>query len=188
MINYVYKPIIKKNMKNEIKKFLDYMRGQRSEKTVKSTFVDMLCKGDFKGLETFGTMEGNGLIGAVTGEQFELQCATISRGTEREVQLRSYDYTQQRDNVDERITLSELFPGLEVIIITGGDAIRGIAPVFSNKLDLAIWLKELDEYRHSLPEDDFYGFHTSDMVELAKFLYRNNPNKQKSILDELTDC
>ncbi len=168
-------------MNNNIKNVLSYMLGNE-----KYTFVDMLGCGDFSGLSTFAIMEGNGIKG-YTGETIQFQCSTLSRGTNRELQLRSYDKSANKTTVDERLTIGDLFPGHEVIILTGGDSLRGFAPVFDDKLDLALWLRDLKEWFASLSEDNRGTFsHTlGDMANLAKFLYRNNPNKAASVLDEL---
>ncbi|MBQ8662158.1 MAG: hypothetical protein IJ482_07535, partial [Alphaproteobacteria bacterium] len=80
-----------------------------------------------------------------------------------------------------------LFPGHEVIIITGGDSLYGFAPVFNDKLDLALWLRELKQWHATLTEENQWGFVTvmEYMIRLAKFLYRNNPDKVASELDDL---
>ncbi len=168
-------------MNNNVKNVLSYMLGNE-----KYTFVDMLGCGDFSGLSTFAIMEGNGIKG-YTGETIQFQCSTLSRGTNRELQLRSYDKSTNKTTVDERLTIGDLFPGHEVVILTGGDSIRGFAPVFDDKLDLALWLRDLKNWHGSLPENNRWAFSSAleDMVELAKFLYRNNPNKVASVLDEL---
>lgn len=148
----------------------------------KTTFVDMYA-GDFMGLDTFPVMEGNGLKGK-NGQKITFQYSTISRGTERDLQLRNYDVERNRWNVDECIKIGDMFPNREVIIITNGDALTGFAPVFDDKLDLALWLRDLQELAEK-SESDLYPYSFADMRELAKFLYWNNPNKVKSIVDEL---
>ncbi len=168
-------------MNNNVKNVLSYMLGNK-----KYTFVDMLCSADFSGLSTFAIMEGNGIKGC-TGEIIQFQCSTLSRGTNRELQLRSYDKSTNKTTVDEHLTIGDLFPGHEVVILTSGDSIRGFAPVFDDKLDLALWLRDLKKWFASLSEDNRGAFYQSleDMVDLAKFLYRNNPNKVASVLDDL---
>lgn len=167
-------------MDKKTEKVLSYMLSNG-----KYTFVDMLS-GDFSGLDTFGIMEGNGLKG-LSGETIEFQCCTISRGTKRELQLRSYDDAKNKAIVDERLIIGDLFPGHEVIIITGGDSLYGFAPVFNDKLDLALWLRELKQWHATLTEENQWGFVTvmEYMIRLAKFLYRNNPDKVASELDDL---
>ena len=151
----------------------------------KYTFVDML-RGDFSGLDTFDIMEGNGLKG-LSGETIEFQYRTISRGTKRELQLRSYDDAKNETIVDERLIIGDLFPGHEVIIITGGDSLYGFAPVFNDKLDLALWLRELKRWYEALAGEERWSFSVTmeNMSRLAKFLYRNSPDKVASELDDL---
>lgn len=151
----------------------------------KYTFIDMLS-GDYSGLDCFGTMEGNGLRG-ISGETIEFQYSSLSCGTKRELQLRSYDAAKKETIVDERLTIGDLFPGHEVIIITGGDSLYGFAPVFNDKLDLALWLRDLKRWHAALADEDCRIFDNTieDMIRLAKFLYRNNPDKIASELDDL---
>lgn len=166
-------------MDKKIEEVLSYMLSNG-----KYTFVDMF-NGDYSGLDTFGIMEGNGLKG-LTGETIEFQYSSLSRGTERELQLRSYDAAKNETIVDERLTIGDLFPGHEVIIITGGDSLYGFAPVFNDKLDLALWLRDLKRWHAALTDEECRSFSNTleNMIRLAKFLYRNNPGKVASELDD----
>ena len=134
---------------------------------------------DLKHFKRFGSMEGNGLQ-AENGEQFAFQCVSFRRGNALIVQLRNHE-----QNTSERLPLADLplFKDFDVVIWTSGEALQGFAPICDNKLDLAIFIRKLQEYGNA--ED--YGLQRKleDMINLAIFLYKNNPEKTSSILDEI---
>jgi len=147
----------------------------------KFVFVD-----DFSGwgekaqLENFrfgSAIEGNKLI-AANGKQFGFQCVSMRRGNHLTVQLRDH---QKQTCQKLRLADLPIFKDFDVVIWTGAESLRGFAPVCGNKLELAVFLQNLEDYGD--PED--YSITKNDMASLAKFLYKNNPNKTKSILDDL---
>ena len=171
-------------MNDNILKVLSFMKdGGRS------TFVDMMYGGDFSGMDLLPEREGNALKGTL-GEVISFQYSTLSNGTRRELQLRSLNHDSNTVELEETLVIGTLFPGYEVIIITSGDSLRGFAPVFADKLDLGVWLRDLKQWYENLPpRERMYCSHMfEDMNRLALFLYRNNPHKVASILDELQDC
>ena len=134
---------------------------------------------DLKHFKRISEMEGNGLQ-AENGEEFAFQCVSFRRGNALTVQLRD-----QEKKTCERLPLADLplFKDFDVVIWTSGEALQGFAPVFSDKLDLAIFIRKLQE----LGEDGDYGLQRKlgEMIRLAMFLYQNNPEKTSSILDEI---
>ena len=136
-------------------------------------------KADLKHFKRIALMEGNGLQ-AENGEEFAFQCVSFRRGNGLTVQLRNTD-----TNKGQRLPLADLplFKDFDVVIWTSGEALQGFAPVFSDKLDLAIFIRKLQEFGAS--ED--YGLQRKlgEMIKLSMFLYKNNPEKTSSILDEI---
>lgn len=136
------------------------------------------AEADIKHFKRICEMEGNGLQ-AESGEEFAFQCVSFRRGNSLVVQLRD-----QEKNTSERLLLADLplFKDFDVVIWTSGEALQGFAPVFSDKLDLAIFIRKLQEYGNA--ED--YGLQRKlgEMIKLSIFLYKNNPEKIPSILDE----
>ena len=134
---------------------------------------------DLKHFKRISEMEGNSLQ-AENGEEFAFQCVSFRRGNALTVQLRD-----QEKKTCERLPLADLplFKDFDVVIWTSGEALQGFAPVFSDKLDLAIFIRKLQE----LGEDGDYGLQRKlgEMIRLAMFLYQNNPEKTSSILDEI---
>ncbi len=134
---------------------------------------------DLKHFKRISEMEGNGLQ-AENGEEFAFQCVSFRRGNGLTVQLRNTD-----TNKGEHIPLADLplFKDFDVVIWTSGESLQGFAPVFSDKLDLAIFIRKLQEWG----EAGDYGLQRKlgEMINLAIFLYKNNPEKTSSILDEI---
>ena len=134
---------------------------------------------DIKHFKRIGMMEGNGLQ-AENGEQFAFQYVSFRRGNGLIVQLRD---TEKRTR--EHLPLADLplFKDFDVVIWTSGESLQGFAPVFSNKLDLAFFIRKVQEFGAS--EDYGAQRKLDEMIRLAMFLYKNNPEKVSSILDEL---
>lgn len=124
-------------------------------------------------------MEGNELV-ATNGEHFGFQYTSIRRGNHLTVNLR--DHAAQ---TYQNLKLADLpmFQDFDVVIWTGGESLRGFAPLCSNKFELAVFLQNLQDYGD--PEDYALSETKYEMARLAKFLYKNNPDKTKSILDDL---
>ena len=134
---------------------------------------------DLKHFKRISEMEGNGLQ-AENGEQFAFQCVSFRRGNALTVQLRDHE-----KDTSKQLSLADLplFKDFDVVIWTSGEALQGFAPVFSDKLDLALFIRKLQEFGAS--ED--YGLQRKlgEMIKLSMFLYKNNPEKVSSILDEI---
>ena len=124
-------------------------------------------------------MEGNKLI-ADTGEEFGFQYVSMRRGNHLTVQLRDH-----REKSCQQLKLADLpiFREFDVVIWTSGESLQGFAPVCGNKFELAVFLQNLEDY--DAPDDYRWSRTKAEMASLAKFLYKNNPNKTKSILDDL---
>ena len=134
---------------------------------------------DLKHFKRIALMEGNGLQ-AENGEEFAFQCVSFRRGNALTVQLRD-----QETNKGKRIPLADLplFKDFDVVIWTSGEALQGFAPICDNKLDLALFIRKVQEWG----EAGDYGLQRKlgEMINLAIFLYKNNPEKIPSILDEI---
>lgn len=134
---------------------------------------------DLKHFKRISEMEGNGLQ-AENGEEFAFQCVSFRRGNGLTVQLRNHE-----KDTSERLSLADLplFKDFDVVIWTSGEALQGFAPVCDNKLDLALFIRKLQEWG----EAGDYGLQRKlgEMIRLAMFLYKNNPEKTSSILDEI---
>lgn len=134
---------------------------------------------DLKYFKRIGLMEGNGLV-AENGEQFAFQCVSFRRGNGLTVQLRDHE-----KDTCEQLPLADLplFKDFDVVIWTSGESLQGFAPVFSDKLDLALFIRKLQEWG----EAGDYGVQRKlgEMIRLAMFLYKNNPEKIPSIWDEI---
>lgn len=124
-------------------------------------------------------MEGNELV-ATNGEHFGFQYTSIRRGNHLIVNLRDHE-AQTYENL--KLADLPMFQDFDVVIWTSGEALRGFAPICGNKFELAIFLQNLEDYGD--PTDYALSNTKNEMASLAKFLYKNNPDKTKSILDEL---
>ena len=90
-------------------------------------------------------------------------------------------YTSDRD-----VLLNDYFGDIPVVIITKDGVLQAFAPVFSDKIDLATFIRDLRVWNNIHHNDNtLCAERVEEIVTLAKFLYRNNPNKIKSTLDEL---
>lgn len=137
------------------------------------------------GFTYISAMEGNGLR-AKNGDAFVPQYSTIRRANHIEAQLRSIDRVNNKVNADKQVVLGDYFENLPLVIITSGESLQAFAPMFSDKLELAIFIRDLHLWQATYHREDYaWSRKIEDMISLAKFLYRNNPNKVKSIVDEL---
>ena len=134
---------------------------------------------DIKHFKRIGLMEGNGLV-AENGEQFAFQYVSFRRGNGLTVQLRD-----REKRTSEHLSLADLplFKDFDVVIWASGESLQGFAPICDNKLDLALFIRKVQEWG----EAGDYGLQRKleDMINLAIFLYKNNPEKTSSILDEI---
>ena len=75
---------------------------------------------------------------------------------------------------------------MPVVVVVSNDNLQMFAPIFDDKLDLALFIKDLRIWNETYNRESAAWYNTVDeMISLAKFLYRNNKNKIKSILEEL---
>ncbi len=134
---------------------------------------------DLAHFKRIALMEGNGLV-AESGEEFAFQYVSFRRGNGLTVQLRD-----REKRTSEHLSLADLplFKDFDVVIWTSGEALQGFSPICDNKLDLAIFIRKLQEWG----ETGDYGVQRKvrEMVTLSLFLYKNNPEKIPSILDEI---
>ncbi len=141
------------------------------------------------GVEFVSALEGNGLQSIATGERWVPQCCSVRVGNHLIVQARDYDWDTRKGDFKE-IKLSELplFKDFKVVILTNNESLQAFAPVCSSKMELALFLAAVEEETEKRNRDaggyDYSWSRTaSDMASLAIFLYRSNPNKEKSLLD-----
>ena len=104
----------------------------------------------------------------------------MRRGNHLTVQLRDH---QEKSCQQLKLADLPIFREFDVVIWTSGESLQGFAPVCGNKFELAVFLQNLEDY--DAPDDYRWSRTKAEMASLAKFLYKNNPNKTKSILDDL---
>ena len=165
-------------MKN-FKKVFEYMTTQNSYVFVNSDFGWEEENIHIDGFEYFPAPEGNGLKSVITFEEFRPQYSTIRRATHLQAQLRRLVDTTT--TIDETINLSELSDN-EIVVVTTNEAITAIAPICDNKLDLAKFILSVSEYAG---ENKIKQMDLRQSIALAKFIYRNTPNKEASIIDDI---
>ena len=155
----------------------------RSGKTV---FVNDFSGGgeaaQIPGFTSFDSLEGNGIRSEVTGAEFDPQYESIRRGDHLEVQYRD------EGKLIERITLSDLFPkGTPVVIVTGSESLRRVCPMFNRRSEMMDWMHLVCEYTilRATTSDPVPYYWESNMLELARYLYENQPDKvaDRSIYD-----
>lgn len=140
------------------------------------------------GVSFISAMEGNGLKNDATGQTWIPQCVSLRRGNHLKVQFRDHE-----KNSCKEVSLGELplFKDFDVVIGTSGEALRFFAPVCADKIELALFFAAVEaetEKRNALSPDgyDYQWSCTADeMISLAKFLYRSNPDKTRSLLDNI---
>lgn len=139
------------------------------------------------GVTFISAMEGNGLQNKA-GEQWIAQYCSIRRGNHLKAQLRNATTNEVKE-----VNLGELplFKDFPVVIITNNESLCAFAPVCSSKLELALFIAAVEEEskkRNAAHKDeyDYAWSRTADeMISLAKFLYKSNPEKKWSPLDDL---
>ena len=140
------------------------------------------------GVTFVSAMEGNGLKNNATGQTWIPQCISLRRGNHLKVQLRDH-----KNNICKNIQLGELplFKDFDVVIGTSGEALQYFAPVCADKMELALFFAAVEaetEKRNALTENGYdypWSRTAEEMISLAKFLYQSNPDKKKSLLDEI---
>lgn len=159
--------------KKVIEEFFSYMTEDN-----KYVFVDDFQKWeDIDGFEYFPTREGNGLRAIITGDTFTPQYAFIRKANNLLLQFRSNMNGKVVE--DQRLCLNV---AEDVVIITCCEKIVAFAPVFSSKLEVAVFIDSVERYCG----DNFARrYALRDCISLVKFLYRNNPRKVVSVIDDL---
>ncbi len=154
----------------------------------KSTFIDMYNAVSVKGFQCGSLDCESSKLEGKDGDYIGFQSISLTEGTGRELQLRSI--VDNRQELDERINLSDCFPDKQIVIMTGGDSLYGLAPVLNDKLELANYIRFLRDYYLSLSDEDrWLAFrHIDQMESLAIWLYKNNPQGQRfSIVDAIEE-
>ncbi len=149
-------------------------------------FINMDYGFDVDGFVNSFADQETGKLKGKNGDSIAFQSCSLTDGTGRRVELRINIGCKQE--VNEYVNLCDLFPERQIVIITGGDSLYGLAPVMNNKLELVEFIVFLREYYKSLPEKDKWsaGRHLDDMEKLAIWLFKNNPKeKEISLLDEI---
>ena len=166
--------------KNKIFGLFDFMT--RSEKFV---FVNDWSGTDDEvpGFRRYSTMEGNGIRSKETSAEFEPQYETVRRGDSIEVQYRD------NGHLVERVTLGDLFPkGTPVVIVTGGESLRRVCPMFKRRSEMMDWMHLVCAYveARASSSDPVPYYWEGNMLELARYLYENQPDKvaDRSIYDK----
>lgn len=137
------------------------------------------------GYEFISAMEGNGLRRHTTNAEYIPQYGSVRRGNHLEVQLR------QNGELVKRLTLGDLFPNNHLVIVTSGESLRRFAPIFNCRSEVIDWCVLVHDYcvaRQQAGNPTLWCW-KGDMVEMAKFFYRNNSNRvdDRSIYDYLTE-
>ena len=151
-----------------------------------ATFIDMYNAVSVKGFQSGSLDCESSKLESQDGYCIGFQFISLTEGTGRELQLRSI--VDNRQELDERINLSDCFPEKQIVIMTGGDSLYGLAPVLNDKLDLLEYIRFLRDYEQSLPEEDRWSIwrHIKDSEDLAIWLYKHNPQeKVQSLVDEI---
>ncbi len=137
------------------------------------------------GYEFISAMEGNGLRRHTTNAEYIPQYGSVRRGNHLEVQLR------QNGEVVKRFVLGDLFPNNHLVIVTSGDSLRRFAPIFNTRSEVIDWCVLVHDYCTARQQagNPTLWYWKGDMVEMAKFFYRNNSNRvdDRSIYDYLTE-
>lgn len=169
---------LKYTIMKKMKKIFEYMTTQNKYVFINNDFGWEADKIDIEGFEYVPSREGNALKAISSEELFDPQYATIRRGTHLQAQLRTMGETTK---IDETINLSEL-SDKEIVVITSNEALSAIAPICDNKLDLAKFILSVSEYAG---EDSYKQMDLRQSIALAKFLYKNNPHKVASLMDDI---
>lgn len=137
------------------------------------------------GYDFTSAMEGNGLISHTTNAEYIPQYGLVRRGNHLKVQLR------QQGKLIKRIVLGDLFPNNSLVIVTSGESLRRFAPIFNRRSEVIDWCVLVHDYCAARQQtgNPTPWYWEDDMVEMAKFFYRNNSNRvdDRSIYDYITE-
>lgn len=135
---------------------------------------DFLEKDDYHDQEACG-------FKSESGDQFVLQGTYLRLAKGLSAQLRSHG--TERDKLEKEISFDELFGEREVVIGTTCEALHILVPVCSSKMELACFIEEIRQYKGEYTKDNYI----EESIQLAKFLYKHNTNKERDVLDELAE-
>lgn len=140
-------------------------------------FTDTLCGSGIEGLENFIIRQGDDVVSTVTGKSLQLPNVEITLGTERAIQLRTYEFNSTGAVIDDTVILSNLFPQKDVLFMTSGTYLQGFAPVFNDKQELDDWINDLKEWRQTIHAERLWycSGKIEDMIRLTEFLHQNQP-------------
>ncbi len=138
------------------------------------------------GFDYVSVGKGNALR-ANNGETYVPHHASIMYGNNITVQLCKRNWINEKNfEVIKSVKLEDYFNNLPVVVVVSNENLQMFAPIFDDKLDLALFIKDLRIWNETYNRESAAWYNTVDeMISLAKFLYRNNKNKIKSILEEL---
>ena len=136
---------------------------------------------------TFINVYGGNGIRATLGEAYVPRQSFVCCGNNLNAQLQKNSWiNENKYTSDGDVLLNDYFGDIPVVIITKDGVLQAFAPVFSDKIDLATFIRDLRVWNNIHHSDNtLCAERVEEIVTLAKFLYRNNPNKIKSTLDEL---
>ena len=120
------------------------------------------------------------VLRASDGEEISFQSTTLTKINSSATVTLVDARNASREYVG--VAFYSLFRTFTVILMTIGDRVVGFAPIFSSKLELAVFVQLL---RDSEGEDFAWSRKCEQMISLAKFLFKHNPNKEDSVLDEI---
>ena len=152
----------------------------------KSTFIDDFegwgTEAEIPGFSSFASCEGNGIRSKATDQTYEPQCENVRRGNHLKVECRSKGCIRE-------ISLDTLFPeGTSVVITTGSEQLRKLAPIFEKRSEMMDWLHLVGEYviTRKNAGNPVPWYWEDEMIKLAKYLYENQLNKvnDQSIYDK----
>lgn len=139
-----------------------------------------------------GVMEGHKIIADNGGGEYCPQDCYLRKGNHLTVTLRKKGDNRWDAVKDVVLKDLPLFKDFPVVIQTNGESLYAIAPVFSKKQDVIIFLALVENMFAKLIETEFCGgshmIHNLNAIRrLTLFLYKNNPEKieEPSIFDEI---
>lgn len=171
-------------MEKKICELFDFMTSNEAGKFVfVSDFHGWTECAKIPGFTSFAAMEGNGIKSEKTGESYFPQYETVRRGNHLKVELRG--------EKDKKITLGSLFPNQDVVVVTSGDSLTKIAPIFPRRSETIDWIMQVHQYcmERQKSGNPVPWYWESDMISLATYLFQNQEDKivDQSVYDRLTN-